>query len=347
MPCFCTGTRIRTTRGDVPVEHLAVGDRVITAAGSERPVCWIGRRELDITRHPAPRRVQPVCLRADAFADGVPARDLFVSPDHAVLRDGVLVPARLLINGASIRRDTARRSVCYYHVELDRHDILLADGLAAESYLDTGNRGMFARAGSPLVLHPDVCNDQARREAESCAPFADLPDQVEPIWQSLAARAVRRGLALPPVPQTTNDPALCLLVDGNRRGPVSVVQGRYVFVLPRTDRLVRLVSRATVRPDTAPWVTDDRRLGVQLRGLLIRTSDGVWPMPLDHPDFGDGWWLPEWHGATMLRRWTKGDAAIPVSRAASSGPRLLEVDVAATVPYPVPEAATDLARAAA
>ena len=347
VPCFCTGTRIRTTRGDVPVEHLAVGDRVITAAGSERPVCWIGRRELDITRHPAPRRVQPVCLRADAFADGVPARDLFVSPDHAVLRDGVLVPARLLINGASIRRDTARRSVCYYHVELDRHDILLADGLAAESYLDTGNRGMFARAGSPLVLHPDVCNDQARREAESCAPFADLPDQVEPIWQSLAARAVRRGLALPPEPQTTNDPALCLLVDGNRRGPVSVVQGRYVFVLPRTDRLVRLVSRATVRPDTAPWVTDDRRLGVQLRGLLIRTSDGVWPMPLDHPDFGDGWWLPEWHGATMLRRWTKGDAAIPVSRAASSGPRLLEVDVAATVPYPVPEAATDLARAAA
>ena len=347
VPCFCTGTRIRTTRGDVPVEHLAVGDRVITAAGSERPVCWIGRRQLDIVRHPAPRRVQPVCIRADAFADGVPARDLFVSPDHAVLRDGVLVPARLLINGASIRRDTARRSVCYYHVELDRHDILLADGLAAESYLDTGNRGMFARAGSPLVLHPDVCNDQARREAESCAPFADLPDQIEPIWQSLAARAVRRGLALPPVPQTTNDPALCLLVDGNRRGPVSVVQGRYVFVLPRTDRLVRLVSRATVRPDTAPWVTDDRRLGVQLRGLLIRTSDGVWPIPLDHPDFGDGWWLPEWHGATMLRRWTNGDAAIPVSRAASSGPCLLEVDVAATVPYPVPEAATDLARAAA
>jgi hypothetical protein len=216
-PCFVIGTLIRTDRGDVAVERLAIGDRVVTLSGSVRPIRWIGHRALDLTRHPDPRRVQPVFVRTDAFGEGMPRRDLFLSPEHAVLLNGVLVPVRLLVNGARIRRDLSRRRVTYYHVELETHDILLAESLAVESYLETGNRGMFQNAGEPLLLHPDPTNDQACRVVQSCAPFADDPARVEPMWRALAERAAARGWSQPTAWMTTDDPALRLVVDGPAR----------------------------------------------------------------------------------------------------------------------------------
>jgi hypothetical protein len=338
IPCYLGGTHILAETGEVLVEDLKIGDMVVTLSGP-RPVRWIGSRYLDLTRHPAPGRVQPIRIRAHAFGDGVPHRDLLLSPDHAVLRDGVLVPARLLVNGASIVRETQCGAIAYYHVELDSHDILLAENLQAESFLDTGNRGMFGNAGLPLTLHPDLTNDQARREAESCAPFADDPERIEPMWRELAARAMQLGWHLPPGPETTDDPALHLLVDGRRVAPVSVVQGRTSFLLPRADAKVRLVSRSAVPSEMRPWVADGRRLGVMLCGLTLRSGALVSAIPLDHPAFGEGWWDAEWHGPTVLRRWTNGDAVVPMPAAdlLAPGPCILEVETAAVaLSYPLP-----------
>jgi Hint domain len=80
--------------------------------------------------------------------------------------------ARQLVNGTTIRQEKGRASIEYFHVELDAHVILLAEGLAAESYLNTGNRGFFANSGEPLVLHPDLTDetDYPAREVGSCAP---------------------------------------------------------------------------------------------------------------------------------------------------------------------------------
>ena len=338
--CYLRGTHILTETGEVLVENLKIGDVVVTPSGAQRPVRWIGCRYFDLTRHPAPERVQPIRIRADAFAAGVPHRDLLLSPDHAVLRDGVLVPARLLVNGASIVRETQCGAFTYYHVELDSHDILLAENLQAESYLDTGNRGMFQNGNLPLTLHPDLTNDQARREAESCAPFADDPERVEPIWRELAGRAMHLGWHLPPEPETTDDPALYLFVAGRRVAPMSVVQGSAIFLLPQSDAEVRLVSRSAVPGETRPWVADGRRLGVMLAGLTLRSGERVSQIPLDHPAFGEGWWAAEWHGPTVLRRWTDGNAVIPIPAAdlLAVGPCLLEVETAATLFYPVPAA---------
>lgn len=144
---------------------------VLTASGNPRPISWIGDRRIDLERHPDPSRVQPIRIRAGAFAPGRPSRDLYLSPDHAVFHDNRLIPIRLLVNNATILPDPHARTVHYFHVELDRHDILLAENLPAESYLDTGNRVMFANAGASLILHADFGVDpQHRRASKSCAP---------------------------------------------------------------------------------------------------------------------------------------------------------------------------------
>ena len=211
---------------------------------------------------------------------------------------------------------------------------LLAENLAAESYLETGNRGLFEHGGDPLVLHPDLTNDQARRVAESCPPFVDDPATVEPIWRGLALRAERGGLKLPSLPATTRDPGLCLVIDGGSVGPISMQDGRHIFAVPAGTAELRLRSRSASPSETAPWISGDRRLGVQLRGLFVRSGTDLAAIPLDHPALGAGWWQPEWHSSTTLRRWTDGDALVPALNPAPGRAYLLEVDMAATVAYP-------------
>ena len=193
LACFVEGTAIATPAGPVPVETLKSGDLVQTASGNVRPVRWFGYRALNLARHPEPECAQPIRITAGAFADNVPARDLRLSPDHAVLLDGMLIPVKLLRNDATIVRETGCRAVTYFHVELDTHDILLAEGLAAESYIDTGNRGIFQNAGSSVDLHPAFDDAQAQREVASCAPFVWDAAIVQPVWRRLALRARRLG----------------------------------------------------------------------------------------------------------------------------------------------------------
>ena len=157
LPCFASGTRILTERGPVAVEALRLGDRVMTPATPEcpsRPVIWLGHRAVDCRSHPRPADVVPIRVRAGAFGPGMPARDLLLSPDHAVFAREVLIPVRYLLNGTTITRERTA-AVTYWHVELSEHAILLAEGLPVESYLDTGNRAAFANHAGPVWLHPD------------------------------------------------------------------------------------------------------------------------------------------------------------------------------------------------
>ena len=149
-PVMPPGTRILTAQGERAVEDLRAGDLVVAlrGPGGLRPVRWVGWRRIDIARHPRPELVLPVRVRRGAFGAGMPHRDLRLSPEHAVFVNGVLIPVHLLVNGATVVREAGVAEVTYWHVELDRHDILLAEGMAAESYLDTGNRGDFAN-GAP------------------------------------------------------------------------------------------------------------------------------------------------------------------------------------------------------
>jgi hypothetical protein len=130
------------------------------------PVVWLGRREVNCARHPEPRRVWPVRISADAFGPGRPHRDLLLSPDHAVYVEDVLIPVKHLVNGSTIAQVPVD-SVTYYHVELPRHDVILAEGLPAESYLDIDDRSNFDNGGAVVRMHPDFAT--RAWEAEGCA----------------------------------------------------------------------------------------------------------------------------------------------------------------------------------
>ncbi|WP_279599380.1 Hint domain-containing protein [Methylobacterium sp. E-065] len=136
-PCYVTGTRIRVLRerliSDVPVEHLEVGDLAITAGGKPRSIRWIGSR--GYSGFTAPKHDCPVRINASALADNVPTRDLLLSPDHALWLDGLFVAAGHLVNGTSITRGETVADLTYWHIELDSHDLLLAENTPAESFL--------------------------------------------------------------------------------------------------------------------------------------------------------------------------------------------------------------------
>jgi hypothetical protein len=189
-PCFAAGTRILTVQGEVPVEQLVAGDVVITVSGAEVPIVWVGRREVDLMSHPRPLTVRPVIIEPDALGEGVPARRLVVSPDHALWLDCVLVPAKALLNWTSIRQDMAAAQVVYHHIELAAHDVVFAEGCAAESFLDTGHKSLFT--GGAISVHPAVM--QGRRAAESFAPLCEAGPKLAAIRARLAARRERNGL---------------------------------------------------------------------------------------------------------------------------------------------------------
>jgi autotransporter passenger strand-loop-strand repeat protein len=154
-PCFRDGTRILTNRGEVTVEDLAVGDLVQTVlAGTTAPIVWIGHRQVDCAHHPKPRQIWPVRVAAEAFGPGRPGKELFLSPDHAVYVNEVLIPVKHLINGSTIVQVPVER-VTYYHIELPRHDVLLAEGLPAESFLDMRGGSNYANRPGPVRLYPD------------------------------------------------------------------------------------------------------------------------------------------------------------------------------------------------
>lgn len=182
VACFARGTRIATEQGERAIEALAVGDHVCLVEGGTAPITWIGRRCVDCRRHRRQAAVWPVRIEAHAFGLGLPARDLLLSPDHAIYAEGVLIPVKYLVNGRSVRQEQADR-VEYWHLELPCHTAILADGLPAESLLDTGAKNAFDGGACSLQLHPDFTIRPW--EAAGFAPLMIVGPEVERVRRRL------------------------------------------------------------------------------------------------------------------------------------------------------------------
>ena len=181
--CYCRGTRILTSYGERPIETLAIGDIVITEGGAAEPIRWIGRRTFAGRFLAGRKHLMPILFRAGSLGGGLPRRDLRVSPNHAMLLDGLLAPAIALANHTTIMQDRDCRQVDYIHLELDRHDAILAEGAASETFLDDDSRGMFHDAADYRAP------EGAQPPALYCAPRVESGARLEAIRRRLGALA--------------------------------------------------------------------------------------------------------------------------------------------------------------
>jgi Hint domain/Collagen triple helix repeat (20 copies) len=290
-PCFAAGTRIATPTGQVKVQDLAVGDRVMTLRGVARPIVWIGAGTVLATRG---RRTAatPVIVHKGALADNVPNGDLRVTKGHSLYIDEVLIPVEELINHRSIEWDDRAQEVILFHVELETHDVLIANGAPAESYRDDGNRWLFRNANDGWELPPQ----------EPYASVVTGGELVDAAWRRLLDRAgPRPGLAL------TEEGDLHLMVDGRRLDAVSRRGETYVFRLAARPGAARVVSRAGA-PQEFGVARDPRVLGVALRRVVLRQGVRLRLIEAEDVSLAEGF-----HGYEPDNqfRWTDGNALLP------------------------------------
>jgi hypothetical protein len=190
--CFRAGTKITTPTGEIAVESLAVGDKLRVLGGENRTIQWIGHRLVNCRYHPNPEQVWPVRICRHAFGKDLPHTDLWLSPDHSIFVDDYLIPVKYLINGISIVQIHLEK-VGYYHIEFDRHEIVFAEGLSCESYLDIGNRGNFINGGTVAAAFPDFSPPSGGVaeiwEGRGYAPLVVYGSALEAVRVRLLARA--------------------------------------------------------------------------------------------------------------------------------------------------------------
>lgn len=293
--CFAAGTGIATPCGIVAVERLGVGDRVLTQAGEARVIRWVGRTIVHPERSSHVGNLRPVRIGAHAFALDSPARDLLLSPGHAVAVDGHLISIVDLVNGATVTQERADQ-IAYHHIELDSHDVILADGLPCETYLDDGNRSSFLGGTDPFRLHGRIDGDAPGR---TCLPFArdGLP------LRRARERLLRRALAMGWRLEGRHD--LRLTVGAAELRPVAVVGSRYWFALPDPRGEVRIVAHGVKVERVRPWVQDGRTLAAAIGELRI---DGRL-VPLSSDCLRTGFFPVEEEDGRSWR-WFDGDAVI-------------------------------------
>jgi len=299
--CFLRGTYILTDRGEVAVETLAVGDRVATRFGGLRPIVWIGTQRFD--GRFARAAAAPVRFHPGSLGAGLPHTDLFVSPGHAMLVGEVLAHAGALLNGDTITQDDIQGPIDYFHIDLGRHDCVLANGAWAESYFEDHNRDSFHNAAD---FHKR-CPGHAPHRQPSCLPILttnhpDLPG----LRASLTPAHAHGAIA--------EDTGPYLLADGRRIALIPNGEGTWQADLPASLRHLRLYTR-TIRPSTASGSLDRRTLGVMVHAIKIGATD------LNLAILDGGWYPLEQDGAQRWR-WTAGDAVIPTAGTAD-GPRRL------------------------
>src|SRR4051794_13400133 len=137
LPCYLRGTRIRTPEGERRIEELEIGDPVATLSGESKPIKWIGRQRFRKSSECWPKDFEPIRIGRLALDERTPHRDLYLSPNHAIYIDGVLIPAKYLVNGRNITQCAPEGAdvIEYLHIELYAHHVIYAEGATAETFV--------------------------------------------------------------------------------------------------------------------------------------------------------------------------------------------------------------------
>jgi hypothetical protein len=219
------------------------------------------------------------------------------------------MPVSTLVNGVSVQQIRSAQ-VEYWHIELDAHDILIAEGVPAESYLDTGNRTAFVHGGAYIEAHPDFA---PRYWADTCLPLVLEGPAIAATKQRLLARLTEQGHHI------DQDADAHIVVDEMRFEPIRLDETRLAFVLPAGGRDIELRSNLFVPAHTIARSADVRELGLCVGRLQI---DGAAVAIGDDANCQEGWHEAEFAEGYCAHRWTRGATPIP------AGARVVIVDVA-------------------
>jgi hypothetical protein len=134
--CFVKGTRILTPQGEARIEDLRIGDLVATVRGEDLPLKWLGRNAYKKSGPAWPKSVIPIRLSRFAIDENTPHTDLYLSPAHALLIDGSLIPVTYFVNGTSIvpAIPPGMETIEYFHIVFDTHEVIWAEGVPAETF---------------------------------------------------------------------------------------------------------------------------------------------------------------------------------------------------------------------
>jgi len=134
--CFLRGTQIWTPSGERTIEDLQVNDLVVTSSGEAKPIQWVWRRRFERqSGQKWAEAIVPIRVARSALGPNTPHRDLYLSRYHCLYLDGVLIPAVDLMNDSTIARIDATnlREIEYFHIKLERHSMIYAEGAACET----------------------------------------------------------------------------------------------------------------------------------------------------------------------------------------------------------------------
>ncbi len=338
--CFLAGSMVRTPQGSVAVENIQAGTDIFvydwkSNTEATQQVTWAGQAFTVVNSSlPDDEAGYPVRILKDALADGTPYKDMLVTAEHCLFFNGRFVPARMLVNGASIFYDKSITSYPYYHVETAEHAVISVDGVLTESYLDTGNRRSFRQNSKVVQLHSKT----RTWEEDAAAPLCVDAAFVKPLFENLKNRANHvAGSQTPatPTPLTT-DPNLHLVTQtGAVIRPVRCTNQHYSFMLPPGTHSVQIVSRASRPADViGPFVDDRRQLGVAVADIQLVTARKRATPITAHllPNKPAGWHNMGWAECA----WTNGNATLPLGAHTEHNEiAMLSITLQATGSYPL------------
>lgn len=307
-PCFLAGTKILTRTGWIPVEELQIGDEVATFTDGKKnfsPTEWVGKGKTYCnTLLPDDLSGFPIVIRKNAFEDNVPYEDIRLTQEHCVFLDGFLVPSRMLVNGTSVYYDKSCIEYNYYHIKLENHSIINANGMMTESLLDTSHFSQTQRNHTNNNLSP-------------AAPLGTSPDIAKSLHERVSSRARMNGIPPQAFPEfDPQDPDIHLLVNDKTVRPIRFSGEKAIFMLPGDVSEVAIIS-SSARPcdRVGPFMDDRRTLGILVGDIDMFYSHGHKNIDIhtrsEH--------LSGWHCIENNRfRWTNGNAYLPLCEKSSN-----------------------------
>ncbi|CAK7192808.1 hypothetical protein COMNV_01017 [Commensalibacter sp. Nvir] len=334
--CFLSGSQIATPKGLTNIEHLKIGDEILTYNNNKTQkdeIIWIGKATCLVRPYlPDDQAGYPVCVRKNAIKENVPSENLFITAEHCLYIDSQFIPVRMMVNHRSIHYDKTVTFYEYYHIETKMHSVIMANGLLTESYLDTGNRkGFFKKNYSELGEIKPI----KTWEHHAAAPLIVRRNIVEPLFHQINARAIQIGFKNCEVKKTlTNDPNIYLLVDNHKIIHKSHIEGQwYHFIIPANTTNVEIISRATRPCDSiGPYVDDRRWLGILVGQIICQdiNQNKLLDFHLKNCDV-KGWNELEINNPNC--RWTKGKATINLKERNLNTTGVLSLQILSAGPY--------------